>query len=134
MKQTLFLILFLCGTLALAAQQKSIAEKLAQEQLDAYNKRDIEAFLNPYADTVAVYLYPNQFLYKGKETMRKQYADMFKNTPDLFCTIKSRIAVGNKVIDEESVVFNKAQPAMHAVAIYTILNDKIVRVDFITER
>lgn len=134
MQKLLLIVLLITCHNILNAQEKSVPEKLAQEQLDAYNKKDIEAFLKPYADTVAVYMYPNQFLYKGKETMRREYAEMFKNTPDLFCTIKSRIVIGNRVIDEESVVFNKAQPAMHAVAIYTVKEGKIIRVDFITGR
>jgi hypothetical protein len=122
-------ILFSVSTKA----QKSIPEKLAQEQLDAYNKRDIEAFLKPYSDSVAVYNFPNTLAYKGKETMRKQYAEMFKNNKDLFCTLKSRVVVGNTVMDEESVVFNKKNTPLHAVAIYTVKDDKIVAVHFITQ-
>jgi hypothetical protein len=128
------IILLFCNTIfyTASAQEKTMAEKLAQEQLEAYNKRDIEAFLKPYADTVSVYFFPNRFLYKGKETMREQYAGMFSKTTDLHCTLKSRIVLGNRVIDEESVIFDKTKPPMHAVAIYTIAGDKIVAVHFIT--
>ena len=105
--------------------------QLAQQQLDGYNKRDINAFLQPYADTVAVYMFPNKLLYKGKETMRKEYADMFLQTPDLHCTIVNRMLQGNTVIDQESVLFKKGVPPMSAIAIYTISGDKIVAVHFI---
>jgi hypothetical protein len=116
---------------ALQAQQKSPAEQLAQQQLDAYNKRDIEAFLAPYSDSVAVYMFPDKLLYKGKATMRQQYAEMFSNTPDLYCYLQNRIALKNTVIDHEKVTFNKSQPPLLAIAVYTIENNKIAKVHFI---
>lgn len=128
----LMLCLLLAVPATLFAQEKSVAEKLAQEQLDAYNNRDIEAFLKPYSDSVTVYMYPNRLLYTGKATMRSEYATMFKNTPDLHCTLKNRIVVGNTVIDEESVIFNKNKPPFHAAAIYTIAEGRIVSVQFIS--
>lgn len=113
------------------AQNKSVAESLAQEQLDAYNKRDIDAFVKPYTDSVEVYAFPNQLLYKGKHIMYNQYKDMFTNTKDLHCTIVKRMVLGNKVIDEESVIFNASKPPLKAIAIYIIENDKIAKVYFI---
>jgi hypothetical protein len=116
------------------AQADSTAFRLAQEQLDAYNKRDIDAFLKPYADTVSVYMYPDKLQLKGKEAMRKQYAGMFAQAKDLHCTLVGRMVLGNKVIDEESVIFQKGQPPMRAIAIYTIDKDKIVEVRFIVNQ
>lgn len=108
--------------------------ELADLQLKGYNERNIELFLQAYSDSVKVYNFPNQFLYKGKETMRQNYAGMFTSLPDLHCTIKSRVVVGNTVIDEEQVLFRKGQPELHAVAIYKIAGGKIQEVYFIAER
>ena len=47
---------------------------LAQRQLNAYNLRNIEAFLEPYAEDVEIYTYPDKLNYKGKEQMRKNYS------------------------------------------------------------
>ncbi|WP_418499078.1 amidohydrolase family protein [Flagellimonas sp.] len=102
---------------------------LAQRQLNAYNLRNIEAFLEPYAEDVEVYAFPNQLLYKGKETMRKQYAQMFKNTPDLHCELRERIVQGNVVIDKERVQFGPE--TVEAVAMYHVENGKIKKVYFI---
>lgn len=131
MKKIYLLVFVLLTTQFVVAQEKSIAEKLVDEQLNGYNKRDIEAFLQPYADSVEVYSFPNTFLYKGKNSMRKEYAEMFTTTPNLFCTIKSRMILGNKIIDEESVLFNKAKPPFRAIAIYIIENNKIAKVYFV---
>ncbi len=102
---------------------------LAQRQLNAYNLRNIEAFLEPYAEDVEVYNYPNELRFKGKETMRKGYAKMFENTPDLHCELVDRIVQGNIVIDKELVQFGNK--TLEAVAIYHIEDDKIKRVYFI---
>ena len=101
---------------------------LAQEQLDAYNKRDINAFLKPYAKNVKVYRFPNKLSYEGLENMRKNYEGFFKNTPDLHCKLLKRIVYKNKVIDHELVTANGR--TFKAVAIYTMKNGKIDTVTF----
>lgn len=108
--------------------------ELADLQLKGYNERNIELFLEAYSDSVKVYNFPNQLLYKGKAIMRQNYTGMFANLTDLHCTIKSRMVVGNTVIDEEQVLFRKGQPELHAVAIYKIAGGKIQEVYFIAER
>lgn len=133
-KSIFFVLINFCFCSLINAQADSTAQKLAQEQLDGYNKRDIDAFLNPYADTVKVYMYPNQLMYQGKAMMRQQYAGMFQQAVDLHCTLVKRIVLGNKVIDEESVIFQKGQLPMRAVAIYTIDKDKIAEVRFIVNQ
>jgi hypothetical protein len=130
----ILVILALCFVNSYLAQNKNIGEQLAQAQLDAYNKHDIEAFLSPYSDSVEIYNFPNKLQYKGKAIMRKNYGGMFISTPDLFCTLKNRIAVGNTIIDQESVVFQKDKPAFECMAIYTIENGKIAKVHFIVPK
>lgn len=129
----LFLLCSMLGSFSLLAQKNSPTD-LAQQQLQAYNKRDIEAFLEPYSDSVKVYEFPNKLMYKGKETMRKSYAEMFKGFPELNCTLKSRVVVGNTVIDEEQVLIKKGMPLIHAVAIYKVALGKIQEVYFISEK
>ncbi|WBX75190.1 nuclear transport factor 2 family protein [Tenacibaculum ovolyticum] len=102
---------------------------LAQEQLEGYNKRDIDAFLKPYAKNVKVYTFPDKLNYKGIDEMRKRYAPMFEKTTDLHCKILNRIVKGTTVIDEELVTANGN--TFKAVAIYEITNGKISSVRFV---
>jgi len=95
---------------------KDSPRDLAQRQLNAYNLRNIDAFLEPYADDVEIYSHPNKLLYSGKEKMRKQYSNMFEKTPNLHCELKERIVQGNIVIDKERVQFGTK--IIEAVAIY----------------
>jgi imidazolonepropionase-like amidohydrolase len=108
---------------------KETPTALAQRQLNAYNCRNIEAFLEPYADDVEIYTYPDKLMNKGKEEMRKIYSEMFEKTPTLHCELLGRIVQGNIVIDKERVKFGSGM--IEAVAIYHIENNKIRKVYFI---
>ncbi|NJM78876.1 MAG: SnoaL-like domain-containing protein [Flavobacterium sp.] len=104
-------------------------EKIVQEQLEAYNNRDIDAFLATYSEAIKIYDYPNTFRYEGKEKMKTIYSELFQEYPNLFCTIKNRIVIGNKVIDEEYVQIGSE--FISAVAIYEVENNKIIKVTFL---
>jgi imidazolonepropionase-like amidohydrolase len=93
-------------------------EQLAQQQLNAYNMRDLEAFLAPYADDVEVYDFPGKLKYKGKENMRNTYRGMFKRVTDLHCELINRIIFGNTVIDRERVTGFASGEILEATAIY----------------
>lgn len=109
---------------------KETALALVDRQLNAYNQRNLEAFLEPYADDVEIYDFPNSLSVKGKADMRKQYTFLSK-VPNLHCEIKQRIIQGNTIIDKESVTGFGSKP-IEATAIYQIENNKIKKVFFIT--
>jgi hypothetical protein len=134
--KTFLLVLSLFTVQGLTMAQESIetiAEKLAQEQLDAYNNRDVEAFILPYAENVKVFNFPDQLLYEGRDEMYGLYGRMFSRTPDLHCKLVNRIVLGNTVIDQEEVTIRKEEPPMRAIAIYKIVDGKIAEVYFIRE-
>jgi len=106
--------------------------QLAQTQLDAYNQRDLEAFLAPYADDIRIYRYPNTLIAEGKEAMRRMYAQMFERYPNLQCQLISRMVMGDTVIDREKVYLDEGE-YMHAIAIYKVGGDRIKEVRFVQE-
>lgn len=127
------LLFFLCLNAFGQENMEKIAEKLAQEQLDAYNNRDIEAFVLPYAENVKVFNFPAELLYEGREKMYDLYGRMFSRTPDLHCKLVNRIVMGNTVIDHEEVTIKKGEPVMKALAIYKVKDGKIAEVYFVRE-
>ena len=104
-------------------------EVLVQQQLVAYNARNIDAFLAPYSDSVELYDYPGKLAGKGKAQMRTMYEGMFKQVTQLHCELVNRMVLGNTIIDYESVSGFGSKP-VKAIAIYTIANGKIQRVEF----
>ena len=109
---------------------KETALALVERQLNAYNQHNLEAFLEPYADDVEIYDFPNSLSVKGKTEMQKQYTFLSK-VPNLHCEIKQRIIQGNTIIDKESVTGFGNKP-IEATAIYVIENNKIKKVYFVT--
>lgn len=105
-------------------------EALAQRQLAAYNARDIEAFLAPYSEDVEVYDYPGRLLYTGKARMRERYAGLFAASPALHCDLVARMVLGNVVIDHEHLSGHR-DGVSKAIAIYTVRDGRIARVEFV---
>lgn len=105
------------------------AESIVQEQLEAYNNRDIEAFADTYANAIELYNFPQSLNLKGRSKLTQRYGSFFENTPDLHCEIQNRIVIGNKVIDHESVTVNGM--VVKAIAIYEVENGEIAKVTFI---
>ncbi|MFS4415294.1 nuclear transport factor 2 family protein [Maribacter sp. 2307ULW6-5] len=114
---------------ALTPNEGTDAEKVVQEQLEAYNQRDLDAFVATYAEDISIYNYGGNLLYKGHDALRAGYARFFESAPDLHCQIQNRIVLGNKVIDLEHVTARGSQ--FQAIAIYEVNGGKITKVTFI---
>ena len=105
-------------------------EMLAQRQLNAYNAGNLEAFLEPYADTVKIFDVPGaEPSMVGKETMRERYGQLFERAPDLHCELVDRMVIDDTVIDQESISIPGRQLGK-AIAIYRVAHGKIVEVYF----
>ncbi|MEM9648305.1 MAG: nuclear transport factor 2 family protein [Bacteroidota bacterium] len=104
-------------------------EAVVQRQLDAYNKRDIDAFMDTYSNDIKLLNFPNKVFQDSKVKMKEGYGSFFESTPDLHCEIKNRMVIGNKVIDHESVTINGS--LITAAAIYEVEDGKISKVTFI---
>ena len=108
---------------------KETAVSLVQRQLNAYNGHDLEAFLEPYAENVQVFTFPDSLQSQGKDQMRKAY-QYITSLPGLHCEIKDRIIKGNIIIDHEKVTGVNNMP-IENIAIYFIEKNKIYKVYFI---
>lgn len=105
---------------------------LAQGQLDAYNKRDLEKFLSFYHPQVEIYrLLQGDCICNDFETFSKMYKDRFELNPELHCELKNRTVLGNMVLDEEWVTGVTGAPSpSHVVAIYAFADGLISKVWF----
>ena len=108
-------------------------EKLAQQQLDAYNKQNLDEFLSVYSDDVVIMEFPsnNDITTKGIEEMRTRYKKLFEQHPNNHAELLARIVHGNKVIDHELVTGRENSAPKKAVAIYEVTEGKIAKVWFL---
>ncbi|TXE20048.1 hypothetical protein ES692_01965 [Psychroserpens burtonensis] len=73
--------------------EASQVEAIIQRNLDAYNARNIDAFMKDYTDDVKLYEYPSTLQTEGKDAMRKNYKDWFDRTTDLRAFVKKPTAM-----------------------------------------
>ena len=100
----------------------TLITKIVDEQLDAYNNRDIDAFMKTYHDEIKVYIFPETLSMDGKKALRDAYGTKFKELKTLNASISKRMTIGNKVIDDETATFTteKDVKSVKAVVIYEI--------------
>lgn len=115
-----------------AAADPAKAEAVVQAQLDAYNARDIDAFLATYSDDIEVHDFPATLRLKGMPAMRARYTQRFSDQT-LHATVSKRIAMENTVIDHEHVrrMLPDGPGMVNTVAIYEVRDGKIAKVTFI---
>lgn len=105
-------------------------EKIVQQQLDAYNRQDIKAFVETYADTVEIYSFnsakPRILTHKELED---EYSGLFKKFPQNYAALHGRIIQGNYVIDKEYLTGRGQE--FSATAIYWVEKGRIRKVWFL---
>ena len=128
MKNLLFVLFcFLLNSNLLLAQED--AEKIVQQSLEAYNARDIEAFMALFDEDIEMYNFQDpEVAVKGIKAVREVYQRMFDASPELHSKILNRIVFDNKVIDYEYITgaSGRSDP-FELVFIYEIENGKIIR-------
>ena len=107
------------------------ATRPVQKQLEAYNARDIDAFMAWWADDCQYYEFPSRLLANGAAEIRERHVARFKE-PNLFGALINRIAVANVIVDHETVTrtFPDGPGEIDVIAIYEIENGKIAKAWF----
>ncbi|QGZ57388.1 nuclear transport factor 2 family protein [Paraburkholderia acidiphila] len=102
-----------------------------QQQLDAYNARDIDAFMKWWADDCEYYEFPSRLLARGTAQVRERHVARFRE-PDLFGELVHRASIGNTVIDQERVTrtFAEGVGEVDVFAIYEVVDGKIAKAWF----
>lgn len=110
-----------------SASGTSEAERVVQAQVDAFNRRDVEAFMANYAPDAIHWEYPADTVFNGAARIRAHYTELFAD-PDasrLHATVRSRIVKGRFVIDEEYIVGLPADDPHVSVIIYEVVGGQI---------
>ncbi len=103
-------------------------EIAVQKQIAAFNKRDLDAFLNTFSDDAKVYGYGGLLLYQGKQKIKQEFASYFDTVPDLNYSIEKKIVMDNKVHHEALITANKK--TLVTTYYYTVSNGKISSLTF----
>ncbi|MFM7689830.1 MAG: nuclear transport factor 2 family protein [Alphaproteobacteria bacterium] len=111
--------------------QSSHPAHCVQQQLEAYNARDIDAFMQWWAEDCRYYGFPDQLLAKGAAEIRERHLMRFRE-PNLHGRLITRLCVGNLVIDQEVVTrtFQEGLGEVDVIALYEVEGGKIAKAWF----
>jgi hypothetical protein len=98
--------------------------------MDAYNARDVDAFVRCFAPTIICEDGDGKRLFVGNATMRSRYAALFADSPNLHCELRTRLRAGEFVIDEIDVTGREGE-IVHAVVIYHVRGNLISHIRFL---
>lgn len=106
-------------------------EVVVQRQLDAYNAKDLDAWLSTYAEDAKQFELGGGLLAQGHEAIRARTAHRFKE-PNLHALLLKRVVMGNVVIDHEDVVrtFPEGPGKVELVCVYVVEQGKIQSATF----
>jgi len=107
-------------------------EATVQRQLDAYNAKDIDAFMACWTADAKIYAHPDTLLADGAAAIRARYEARFQET-NLFGRLIQRMSAGNTVVDREVVTrtFPEGVGQVDVIAIYELAGGKIARAWFV---
>lgn len=112
---------------------RTTPEHVVQQQLDAYNARDVEALLTIYADDAEQFEHPSKLLARGSAQLRERFVARFSE-PNLHARLVKRIVMGPMVMDHEVVTrtFPEGPGKIELVAIYEVQGQKIAKAWFMS--
>ena len=134
--RNILIIFTLCLSLNISAQMiEEIAISVVQKQLDAYNAKDINAFMSVFSANAAIYNFGEEMaLANGAEEVRAVYTKLFINSPNLQSLVINRSVIGNKVIDYELISGRQnSDELLKLIAIYEVNNGLITKATFLRE-
>jgi putative hydrolase of HD superfamily len=101
-------------------------EAVVQRQLEAYNARDLDAWLATYAHNAQQFEHPAKLVASGHAEIRARAAARFTE-PNLHARLIQRCVMGTIVIDEEEITrtFPEGTGRVGLVCIYDVRDGKI---------
>jgi putative hydrolase of HD superfamily len=109
----------------------SDAEAVVQRQFDAYNAKDLDAWVATYAPDAEQYELHGSRLARGHAEIRARMAQRFTE-PDLHAQLLGRTVMGAIVIDHERVTrnFPEGKGTVELLCIYEVGDGRIQRASF----
>lgn len=108
------------------------AEAVIQRQLEAYNARNLDAWLATYRDDAQQFLLHGSLLACGHEQIRKRMEDRFKD-PALHARLLSRTVMDNLVVDHEIVTRSGDHGLLvtvEMICVYEVHEGRIAKASF----
>jgi hypothetical protein len=112
-------------------EPQAAAEQVVQRQLEAYNARDLDAWLATYAGDAEQFELHGGLLAAGHGEMRERMQQRFAE-PDLHARLLSRVVMGTIVVDHEVITRNFAdgKGTVEMLCVYEVHHGLIRKASF----
>ena len=97
-----------------------------QAQVDAYNARDIDAFVAVYSPNVVITDATGRAIMQGGDSIREEYGALFDASTDLRAEILGRVSAGPWTVDQERV--SRGDEVREVLVAYQVVDGLITRV------
>jgi len=108
------------------------AAEIVQRHIKPFNKRELDEFANAFGTDVIVNRFPNDHMYSGKNTLKENYRQFFKDNKKANIKVLNRMILKNRVIDEELVTINNM--TIRQATIYEVGNNSIESMTFVRNK
>ncbi len=107
------------------------SERVVQIQLDAYNSRDLDAWLSTYSEDAEQFMLHMGSLAKGHAAIRKRMEERFQD-PNLHAKLLNRVVMETTVVDHELVTrtLPDGLAEVEMICMYEVKSGKIVNATF----
>ena len=107
------------------------SERVVQAQFEAYNARDLDAWLATYSEDAEQFLLHGGSLAQGHAAIRQRMADRFED-PNLHATLLHRIVMEHTVVDHERVTrtFPDGLADIDMICVYEVADGRIQKATF----
>lgn len=103
---------------------------IAQGQLDAYNAQDLDLYMTFFTEDCVIADLNGAVSSPHAAAIRERYSKAFAQFPQNRARLINRMIVGSTVVDHEEVERAPGGERFEVIAIYTLRDGKIARVDF----
>jgi hypothetical protein len=103
------------------------AAGIVQRQMEAYNRRDADAFCSYMAPDIVTRLYETgEILSSGLEETRELYRKRFAENPNLHMTVQARMVNDTVVVDREIITGFDGGITIEAIVIHELRADGLI--------
>lgn len=103
------------------------AQAIVQRQMEAYNRRDADAFCSFMASDIVTRLYETgEILSSGIEQTRELYRKRFAENPNLHMTVQARMVNDTVVVDREIITGFDGGITIEAIVIHELRADGLI--------
>lgn len=103
------------------------AQGIVQRQMEAYNRRDADAFCSFMAPDIVTRLYETgEILSSGIEQTYELYRKRFAENPNLHMTVQARMVNDTVVVDREIITGFDGGITIEAIVIHELRDDGLI--------